>query len=112
MIFLESIKKSTPNWALKLLFKYKKRWVMNFYKKNEVIRTNGKDHADKVFYVIGFDEGWCGLYAIVMHQLTHIAYALDNGYIPVIDLCNFKNIYLQDYLLGKENSWEYFLSSH
>lgn len=108
MIFLESIKKLIPYSLLRIMYKYKKSKDLNFYKKNEVVQENGEEYTEKVFYIIGFDEGWCGLYAIVMHQLTHIAYALDKGYVPVIDLCNFKNAYLQENLLGNENSWEYF----
>jgi hypothetical protein len=74
----------------------KARFITNIY------------HKDKVFYIIGIDEGWCGLYAIVMHQLTQIAYAIDKGYIPVVDLQNFRNQYIRKLMFGKENAWEYY----
>ena len=52
----------------------------------EVRKSYGQLHKDKTFYVIGVDEGWCGKFAIIVHQLTHIAYAVENGLLPVVDL--------------------------
>jgi hypothetical protein len=74
----------------------------------EKTKSYGKEYPNKTFYVIGVDEGWCGLFAIVTHQLTHIAYARERGYIPVIDLKNYHSQYLsfQDRFLY--NSWEFF----
>lgn len=60
---------------------------------------------DKIFYVIGVDMGWCGLFAIVSHQLAHIAYAVERGYTPIVDLQNFNSQYRQS---KNANAWEYF----
>jgi hypothetical protein len=79
-----------------------------YYQTREVRKSYGKDFPDKVFYIIGVDEGWCGLWAIITHQLRHIAYAIDHGYIPVVDLQNYFNQYLGEELLFKENAWEYY----
>jgi hypothetical protein len=79
-----------------------------YYQTHEVRKSYGKDFPDKVFYIIGVDEGWCGLWAIITHQLTHIAYAVDHGYIPVVDLQNYFNQYLGEDVLFKENAWEYY----
>jgi len=68
----------------------------------------GNDYPDKTFYVISIDESWCGLFAIVAHQLAQIAYAIDNGMIPVVDLQNNHTQYLASGYLYKENAWEYF----
>ena len=58
-------------------------------KTSEIHKSYGNKHIDKTFYVIGVDEGWCGLFAIVVHQLTHIAYAVEKGYTPIVDLKNY-----------------------
>ena len=41
-------------------------------------------------------------------SFSHILYALAKGMIPIIDMQNFPNPYLEHDKLGKENSWEYF----
>ena len=91
------------------------RWGLTFvksrikyYQTHEVRKSYGNDMPDKTFYIIGINEGWCGLFAILTHQLTHIAYALDRGYIPIIDLQNFENQYLGVEGLFKKNAWECF----
>lgn len=50
----------------------------------------------------------CGLISFHNSALYSIRYALDKGYIPVIDYQNYKNIYLTEDKFGKENSWEYY----
>lgn len=45
-----------------------------------------KQNADKTFYVIGWNDEGGGLFWIVNKVCMHIAYALDHGYIPVVDL--------------------------
>jgi hypothetical protein len=79
-----------------------------YYKSYEIRKSYGKDMPDKTFYIIGIDEGWAGLFAILSHQLSHIAYAVERGYIPIIDLQNYYSQYLGDNELFKENAWEYF----
>jgi hypothetical protein len=75
---------------------------------HEIRKSFGKEMPDKTFYIIGTDEGWCGLFAIIAHQLTHIAYAVERGYAPIVDLQNFNNQYLGKKEKFKENAWEYF----
>lgn len=81
---------------------------ISYYKSHEIRKHYGKDMPDKTFYITGFDEGWAGLFAILSHQLVHIAYAVERGYIPVVDLQNYYSQYLGDNELFKENAWEYF----
>lgn len=38
----------------------------------------------------------------------HIKYALQNGWLPVIDMKNYPNAYLRPEQVGKINSWEYY----
>lgn len=62
----------------------------------------------KIFYLIARQPGTIGLFSYVYTSLGHIAYALAKGYIPVIDMQNYPNTYLESSKLGVENSWEYY----
>jgi len=66
----------------------------------------GDDNPDKIFYVIGVPHTTSGLFAIVKSVYCHLYYALQKGYIPVVDLYNFKS-QLSDGTLGG-NAWEAF----
>lgn len=96
-----------PKFALSLLSK-----EINSRKKynltHEVHTSFGNEMPDKTFYVIGVDDNWCGLFAILTNKLVLINHAIEHGYIPVIDMQNFYSQYLGDYELFKENAWEYF----
>ena len=45
------------------------------------------------------------MYRIVM---GHVRYSLSKGWLPVVDMQNYPNLYLSPEKLGKENSWEYY----
>jgi hypothetical protein len=99
----------------KYLYKYKRKIQLYLltkkrlhYKSKERTKHYGKEHVDKTFYVIGVDEGWCGLFAIVTHQLTHIAYAIEKGYTPIVDLKNYHSQYISFDDRFHYNSWEFF----
>ena len=81
---------------------------LNCYKTRERKKSYGKEMPDKTFYVIGINESWCGLFAILSHQLMHIAYAVERGYIPIVDMQNYDNQYLSLEKRFRENAWEYF----
>lgn len=68
----------------------------------------GSENPDKTFYVIRRARCQCGLFSYVTTNLGRIKYALDMGYIPVIDMQNEQNTYLEDNKVGCENSWEYY----
>lgn len=59
----------------------------------------GKKPCDKIFYVIGIDFHDEGLMSIVNSVMTHIEYALDRGYTPVVDMKDFQSIYHKDILI-------------
>ena len=59
---------------------------------------------DKIFYIIGIDFHDEGLMSIVNSVMTHIEYALDRGYTPVVNMKDFQSIYHKE----NENVWEYF----
>ena len=68
----------------------------------------GKENPDKIFYVFGCKDDTGGLWWHINKSLMHIAYAVDNGYIAVIDMQNFHNQYTEDSKFGKINVWEIF----
>ena len=68
----------------------------------------GNDNSDKTFYVIRRANSKCGLFSYVSTMMGGVKFALDNGYIPVIDMQNEKNTYLDDEKVGLVNSWEYY----
>lgn len=68
----------------------------------------GGMYPDKVFFVIRRAYCKVGLFSYVMTNMGMVDYALKKGYIPVIDMQNGRNTYLDDDKVGKENSWEYF----
>lgn len=78
------------------------------YKWRERKVSYGNDNPDKTFYVIRRARCQCGLFSYVTTNLGRIKYAIDRGYIPVIDMQNENNTYLDDDRVGCENSWEYY----
>ena len=49
-----------------------------------------------------------GLFAYYITNIAWIAYALRNGYVPVIDMKNYANTFHRDNEVGKINTYEYF----
>lgn len=46
----------------------------------------GKENADKTFYIIRRANSKVGLFSLIMTTLGHIKYAVEKGYIPIVDL--------------------------
>lgn len=65
----------------------------------------GNENLEKIFYVIGIDFKTEGLFAIVKSIFSHIIYAIDKGYIPVVDMQHFSSQYLRNKDI---NVWELF----
>ena len=68
----------------------------------------GKDNPDKTFFVVRRATCKVGLFSYVMTNMGLVKYALDKGYIPVIDMQGNKNTYLEENEVGKKNAWEYY----
>ena len=68
----------------------------------------GNKEKDKVFYVIRRATCKVGLFSYVMTTIGQIEYAVKRGYIPVVDMQNNENTYLDSELVGKRNAWEYY----
>lgn len=80
---------------------YKRKWM-----ERKVCR--GGKNPDKTFYVIRSRIDTWGLIACYNHVLGHIKLALEQGYIPVVDMQNYPNTYLDPGKLHQENAWEYY----
>lgn len=92
---------------------FKKYIIRLYYRLNRVI-FHCKEiflftkQKEPIYYIIHRDEPTVGLFSNVIVFLENIVYAQDNGYIPVIDMKNYSNTYLEKDEIGKINSWEYY----
>ncbi|GHS92544.1 hypothetical protein FACS1894174_03580 [Bacteroidia bacterium] len=77
-------------------------------KKREKLISCGPENSDKTFYIVGVVDIRGGLFWLVLWNLNRIAYALEKGWIPVVDWQNYPNQYLENTSLHKENAWEYY----
>lgn len=64
------------------------------------------ENPDKTFYVVRRAGSKVGLFSLVLTSLGYIKYAVDHGYIPVIDMSNEDNTYMEQDRKG--NVWEYY----
>jgi hypothetical protein len=84
------------------------RPINNFFKGGERKTSYGQGDAENTYYIVGFPRGEDGLLFLMLCNLSHIGYALEHRYIPVIDQQNYDNQYLKPGALCNENSWEYY----
>lgn len=98
-----------------------KKQIKNLLKNNKVINETyikfkwrekkislGNENPDKYFYVIRRAPEEIGLFSYVLTYLGMIVYAQEKGFIPVIDMQNYYNMFLERDEIGKVNSWEYY----
>lgn len=76
--------------------------------KKEKKLSLGEEHPDKTFYVIGKEDMIGGGWSLLLQILMHIAYAVDKGYIPIVDMKNYRNQYVTDQDFKNVNIWEKF----
>ena len=77
-------------------------------KLKETQTSYGTENPDKTFYITGVVDQRGGLFWMILFNLNRIAYALEKGWIPVVDWQNQPNQYLEKDNLHKENAWEYY----
>ncbi len=73
---------------------------------DEIRITGGKTNSDKTFFVIRRKGEKIGLFSMYITTAGWIKYAIEKGYIPVIDMCNYKNNYIETSQIGRINAWE------
>lgn len=71
-------------------------------------RYLGSENPDKTFFIIKLNNPNLGLFAIYNCVLGYLRIADIKGYIPVVDLKNYKNGYLENEEIGTVNAWEYY----
>jgi hypothetical protein len=72
------------------------------------IKSFGNENPDKTFLLIKLNNPILGLMAIQSNVLGYLRIAYNKGYIPVVDLKNHKNGYLETAEIGNINAWEYY----
>lgn len=70
--------------------------------------VGGKKYPGKTFFIIRRDYSNVGLLSAYITNAGYIKYAIDHGYIPVVDMKHYKNCYLEKGELGKKNTWEFY----
>ena len=68
----------------------------------------GKENQDKTFFVIRRATCKVGLFSHVMTNMGLLDDAVRKGYIPVIDMQNTDNTYLEPGQVGNVNAWEFY----
>ena len=70
----------------------------------------GELYPEKTFYIIRRSPDIRpGLFSNFHYVLGHILYALENNYIPVVDMQNYKTNFNEDEPVnGTKNAWEYY----
>ncbi|MDR2547760.1 MAG: hypothetical protein LBC96_09715 [Lachnospiraceae bacterium] len=71
-------------------------------------KSYGSENSDKCFYIVRRSSGNTGLFSYVCTNMGQVAYALEEGFIPIIDMQNNANIYLHEEEIGVKNAWELF----
>ncbi|MHC8970655.1 O-fucosyltransferase family protein [Priestia aryabhattai] len=63
----------------------------------------------KRYYIIRRNPPWAGFFANYLYVAAHIEYALQKGYIPVVDMENYPTLYNEPNIFNDtKNAWEYF----
>ena len=82
--------------------------VYTKWKWRERTVSYGNENPDKTFFVIRRATCKVGLFSHVMTNMGLVRYAMENNYIPVIDMQSNLNSYLEESQVGKENAWEFY----
>ncbi|WP_278463733.1 hypothetical protein [Thomasclavelia spiroformis] len=86
-----------------------KRIYMYFFHKEQRKEVHIQNKNDKdIYYIIHFNEKE-GLLSMFKKACAIIEYAENNGYIPIIDMKNYRTMYNPENVFG-ENIWELFFS--
>lgn len=75
----------------------------------EIKRKFGEENPDKTFFVIRLFPPATGFLANYNYVLGYMRYALNKGYIPVVDMQNYETLYTEKKAVhGTRNVWEYY----
>jgi len=62
----------------------------------------------KKFYVINLTKRTTGIGAIIREMTKYCLFAIESGFVPIIDFKHNENQYFRHNRIYKDNSWEYF----
>lgn len=62
----------------------------------------------KVFYTISLSRKFHGIGSVITSVMNRVVYALEKGYIPIIDFKHYDNLYFKEKRRYRDNAWEYF----
>lgn len=68
----------------------------------------GNENKDKIFFVIRRSTCYVGLFSYITTNIGLVRSAIEKGFIPVIDMQNNLNSYLEPEQIGKKNAWEFY----
>jgi hypothetical protein len=69
----------------------------------------GTQNPDKTFYIIRWEYEKIGIFSLWFIFMAHISYAINQGYIPIIDLKNYYCALLQNSeKMYRLNAWDYY----
>ncbi len=79
-----------------------------YYREHSINNVFGKN-TDKPVYIIRRRPTDSGFFSNFFYVLGHIVYADKKGYLPVVDMENYKTLYNERGLFNNtKNSWEYY----
>lgn len=94
--------------ALKQIMLNKHAQIKSFFR----LRINRKKFYNHekppVFYIIRRGSPNVGIFSCILTFLSHLRYAEEKGYLPIIDMMHFDNEYLYAKDIGQINAWEYY----
>ncbi len=98
-------KAQKQTFFFRLFEKYKDKYN-NWYWSERVVKNHLARKADVgKYYVIRRYASNMGIGSYILSNLSHIRYALENGYIPVIDMLHYNSTPVDD---REMNTWELF----
>lgn len=84
-------------------------YKISSYKWRERRVSLESENPDKTFYVIRRRNAeTVGLFSYFFTIIGVMNYAIERGYIPIVDMQTHANIYLDDNCIKKVNAWEYY----
>jgi hypothetical protein len=79
------------------------------YKASEQKKHFGKKYPNITFYIIRRSPPGAGLFSNFHWVLGHVMYALEKGYIPIVDMKKYKTFFNEKHMIdGTYNAWEYY----
>jgi hypothetical protein len=100
---------SIIKYFYRLMVRKPKELIRSYYYREKRERY-GEENADQTFYIIRRQDSYIGsgLFSHVITTVAHIKYAVEKGYVPVVDMMNYPNLYISKNELHKVNPWDYY----